>query len=174
MIAAFQVLARVQDRVTLAGAWLGAAALGLIVSAYVLEVASRYFFSAPTDWATEAVNYLLCAMIFLLLPELTRRKAHIAITFLLEKLPAGVETVVEKCLAAIAMATCATAAVISLDANIVQYVEEIVTQAARPIPKWIVSAFITYGFAGAALYYMRELLRPAGTDAAGTPGVLEN
>ena len=43
-----------------------------IAVCYCYEVVARYFFNAPTEWATPFVTYGLCAMIFLALPQLTR------------------------------------------------------------------------------------------------------
>ena len=152
----FTRLAAWHDAVTRAGAVIGAGALGLMVAAYVFEVVARYFLSAPTSWATESVNYLLCAMIFLLAPELTRQRKHIAITFILERMPIRTRTASDRTFAVIGCATCVAATLVSLDSNIQQYLENVVTQAAQPIPKWTVSAFITYGFANAALHFLRQ------------------
>ena len=50
-------------------------------------------------------------------------------------------------------AMCLFAAWMSLEQNIDQIVMEIVTEQNRPIPKWWMSVFITYGFVGAAFYF---------------------
>ena len=57
----------------------------LIAGAYAFEVVARYFFNSPTEWANAIVSYLLCAVIFLALPEQTRRRAHITITILMDR-----------------------------------------------------------------------------------------
>ena len=57
--------------------------LALIAISFSYEVAARYFFGAPTSWANAFVAYLLCAAIFLAVPEFTRRRAHVAVNLLL-------------------------------------------------------------------------------------------
>ena len=57
-------------------------ALAVIVVSFCYEVVSRYFFNAPTIWASPFASYGLCAAIFLAMPELTRTSSHIALNFL--------------------------------------------------------------------------------------------
>ena len=73
------------DAITRCGYQLAALIVILIAGSYCYEVAARYFFNSPTDWANALVAYLLCAVIFLAMPEQTRRRAHIAITILVDR-----------------------------------------------------------------------------------------
>jgi TRAP-type mannitol/chloroaromatic compound transport system permease small subunit len=79
-------LAGLHDAITSASFAVAAAVLGTIAFSFCYEVAARYFFAAPTSWANAFVSYLLCAAIFLAIPELTRRRAHVAINLLLIRL----------------------------------------------------------------------------------------
>ena len=72
-------LASVQDKLSRAGFILAACILAFISIAYCYEVVSRYFFNAPTIWASPLVSYALCLTIFLALPDLARRGLQISI-----------------------------------------------------------------------------------------------
>src|SRR4249920_906302 len=68
---------RLHDAITRGGYQLAALIVILIAGSYCYEVAARYFFNSPTDWANALVAYLLCAVIFLAMPEQTRRRGHL-------------------------------------------------------------------------------------------------
>ena len=72
-------LAAFQDALSRAGFILAACILAFISAAYCYEVVSRYFFNAPTIWASPLVSYALCLTIFLALPDLARRGLQISI-----------------------------------------------------------------------------------------------
>ena len=57
-------------------------ALAVIAISFCYEVVARYFFNAPTIWASPFASYGLCAAIFLAMPELTRTSSHISLNFL--------------------------------------------------------------------------------------------
>ena len=46
----------------------------------------RYFLNAPLNWSGDISGYLLCACAFLALPKVTKDGAHVAITFVLERM----------------------------------------------------------------------------------------
>src|SRR5262245_21445792 len=79
-------LADLHDALTAASFAASAAVLAAIAFSFCYEVVARYFFGAPTSWANAFVSYFLCAAIFLAVPELTRRRAHVAINLLLDRL----------------------------------------------------------------------------------------
>jgi len=81
------ILCRVQDASTKVAARLAAIGLGTIVTAYVYEVVTRYFFNSPTDWVSDYVSYALVASIFLALPKVTKDKKHVAVTILVDIMP---------------------------------------------------------------------------------------
>jgi TRAP-type C4-dicarboxylate transport system permease small subunit len=51
-----------------------------------------------------------------------------------------------------------TAAWITGTETVKQFIGNIFTMAHNPIPKWIISVAIPYGFCSAALYFLRHLL----------------
>jgi len=145
------------DWVTRIGYWGAVGALGAIVASYTLEVCMRYMLNSPTSWANDLVNYLLCASVFLALPEVTRTRAHIAVTVLSDFAPTRVATYLSYLINTLGFTSCLLVAWVSGDENIRQYLRGITTLANTPIPQWWVSVFITYGLFGAALYFLRAL-----------------
>src|SRR3972149_6070505 len=79
-----QRLCRLHDNLTAAGFAGAAFCVAVITGSFWYEVAARYFFSAPTSWAYDVASYVLCPMIFLTVPEMTRRGAQISVSFLVD------------------------------------------------------------------------------------------
>src|SRR5262249_12988277 len=135
-----------------------AAVLGAIAVSFCYEVAARYIFSAPTSWANAFVSYLLCAAIFLAVPELTRRRAHVAINLLLDRLAPPQALVLNRLIRLAGAGACLLATWISANATIEQFGLGIETISAYPVPKWCVSIFIPYGMLSSGIYFVRDLL----------------
>lgn len=152
------ILYAIHDRLTAAGFMLASAALGVMAVAYCYEVAARYFFEAPTVWASPLVSYVLCAMIFLALPELTRRSLHIVINLLDTHLSESVSRNLDRIVKVLAIVACLAVAWIGLVAAMKEYNTGIYTNAYVAIPKWWLTALVPYGMAGSAFYYLRQLL----------------
>ena len=151
-------LLRLHDAVTRGGFLAGAASLIAIFALYNFEVAVRYLFDSPTKWSGDVVTYLLCVMIGLLLPELTRTKSHIAITFVGERLGPLGRRWLESVLSLVSGVVCLVAAWIVGDETVRLYVGEIETIASFIVPKWWLGAFLTYGLASSGLYFLRLFL----------------
>jgi TRAP-type C4-dicarboxylate transport system permease small subunit len=151
------------DAITRGGYQLAALIVILIAGSFCYEVAARYFFNAPTSWANAVVSYLLCAVIFLAMPEQTRRRAHIAITILADRANAAWRRIWRMLIAATAAATCLAVFWISASETWTQFRDGVLTVATYEIPKWWISIFIAYGLLSSALYFLRELFEP--TDA---------
>lgn len=151
-------LAVAHDRVTRSGFYLAAACLVVIVCSYSYEVICRYFFSAPTTWASSMVSYMLCAMVFLVMPDLARQKVHIFISVLPDKLPTRQATTLQRLTGAVSAITCLFAAWFSLDATLTQFVNSITTVNEWRIPKWLLSMLIPYGMISTAIYFVRHAL----------------
>jgi TRAP-type C4-dicarboxylate transport system permease small subunit len=166
----WQKLAAAHDAVTAASFFCAAAVLAAIALSFCYEVAARYFFAAPTSWANALVSYLLCAAIFLAVPELTRRRAHIAINLLIDQVPRNVAGLLHTLIRAAGATACFLATWISGNETLSQINQGITTISAYPIPKWWVSVFIPYGMASAGLYFLRDLMgREIGVAERVTP-----
>lgn len=150
-------LCRFQDAITQIGYIGGVLALGLIVFSYLYEVTARYFFSSPTTWATDLVSYLLCIAVFLTLPQITKDRAHVAVTILIDSAPPRIADLLHTLVYGTAFSACLFTTWISGMENYRQYSRGITTLAIHPIPEWWVSIFITYGIAGAAFYFLRYI-----------------
>ena len=155
------------DRLTIAGNYFAVALLFVISIVFCYEVAARYLFNAPTTWAGAVVAYALCAAIFLAAPDLTRRNEHVTITLLLEAMRAGVRARFSFVLRLAAGSMCVFAAWFCSVETFAQYSNQIDTILEWPIPKWIVSVFIPYGFLSAALYFFRHLVEPPAAHGQG-------
>lgn len=145
--------------------------LAVIILAFCFEVVSRYAFNAPTSWALAVTSYLLCLMIFAALPEMTRTSSHVAITMVLERLPRAAVVHARRLINALGIIACGLATWITADEAFVHYVRDIWTIQSWPIPKWLISGFIPYGFASAGLYFLRLLLGDRSLPPAQEVGV---
>jgi TRAP-type C4-dicarboxylate transport system permease small subunit len=164
----FRKLGDLHDALTSASFAAAACVLGGIAFSFCYEVAARYFFAAPTSWANAFVSYLLCAAIFLAVPELTRRRAHVAISLLLDRLRPDRTIVLNRIIRVAGAAACLLAAWFTGNATLDQFRQGIDTISAYPVPKWCVSIFIPYGMLSSGLYFLRDLV---GEDApAATTG----
>jgi TRAP-type C4-dicarboxylate transport system permease small subunit len=162
-------LCELHDRVTVAGFAVAAALVGVIAAAFCWEVVARYFFSAPTAWTYDVGCYLLAAVIFLAMPEMTRRGAHIHVGLIFDHLSAAGARVLRLVIGALAVAACLSAAWFTGTETWRQFDQGVWTLSALPIPKWWVSILIPYGMLSSALHFLRRLGRASphvgGADA---------
>jgi len=164
-------LAAIHDAITAAGFGLGAVCLAVIVCSFCFEVVARYFLSAPTEWASPVVSYALIAMIFLAVPELTRRAAHISINILLDGLSPEAGAQFTRAIRLVAGIACAFAAWFTADTTLGQFEQGIWTSPPFALPKWVVSIFVPYGLLSSAIYFLRQVLgeTPAGQIEGAQP-----
>lgn len=155
-----RALFRAHDAVTIAGNYLAIALLVLICACFSFEVTARYVFNAPTTWANSMVSYFLCATIFLSVPNLTRLNEHVTINILMDALPERLRAGFDISLRAVAAFMCFFAAWFCASESFNQYLGEIETILEWPVPKWMVSGFIPYGFLSSGLYFLRQMWNP--------------
>jgi TRAP-type C4-dicarboxylate transport system permease small subunit len=155
-------LCQLHDRVTMAGFVLAAALVGVIAAIFCWEVVVRYFLGAPTAWTYDVGCYLLAAVIFLSIPQMTRRGAHIHVNLFGERMGPGALRLVRLLIGVLAVTACLAATWITGSETWRQIEQDVWTLSALPIPKWWVSMLMPYGFASSALYFLRQLGRPAG------------
>lgn len=137
---------------------LAGAALLLAVALYAFEVVARYLFDAPTTWSGEAVQYALAVLIFCALPDVTRRSAHVAIDIVPEALPKNARDVLARINGLVAALATGLAAWIVAGESLRQFEKGLLTNAANPIPRWWITAFIALGLASAALHFLRHII----------------
>lgn len=147
---------RLHDGLTDAGYIVGVIGVTAMVLIYCAEVVTRYFLNTALDWANDAFSNILCVTLFSMVPHVTRQARHIAINLLPEMLP-RTKPALHYFAGVAGFVVCLFAAWMSLEANWRQILLEIVTEQNHPVPKIWISAFITYGFIGAAFYFLRGL-----------------
>ncbi|MCG8694773.1 MAG: TRAP transporter small permease [Minwuiales bacterium] len=155
-----RLVPRLLDGLSRGCALTGAAALGVIVFAYAYEVAARYLFNAPTEWAHDLVGYLLSAVVFLVAPDVARSRGHVAIAFLVERMSGGAQQIAVRALAGVAALTTATAGTIVAGEALRQFERGIVTIAVHPIPKWWITGLIAAGLVLTAAQFLRLAVAP--------------
>ena len=154
-------LGAIHDRITAAGFAGGALSVALITAAFWYEVVARYFFNAPTSWAYDVASFLLCPTIFLSIPEMTRRNAHVVISYLLDNASPQFRLPLFKVLMLVGGVVCLICTWITGAETWRQYVRGVETITVNPIPKWIISIFIPYGLLNSGLYFLRQMVGPA-------------
>jgi C4-dicarboxylate transporter, DctQ subunit len=149
-------LAVFQDRLSRAGFILAGCILGFISIAYCYEVVSRYFFNAPTIWASPLVSYALCLTIFLALPDLVRRGLQVSIDLHESWLSPVQLALLLRLTRIVAGIACLTAAWITAAQSWSEFNLGVLTNTYLPIPKWWLFVFIPYGFLSGGVYFLRQ------------------
>jgi C4-dicarboxylate transporter DctQ subunit len=152
-----RTLAKAHDALTHWSFVAASVLLGIIFITYCLEVVLRYLFNSPTSWSGELISYAQCASVFLVMPILTKLGGHVAITIIIDKLPARVAGTVSWFLYLISAVICLMVVWFGFDENLRQYTNDVQLMRVHPIPQWWVSIFITYGFLMSAIHYLRHL-----------------
>src|SRR5688572_29627981 len=111
--AAVPLSLRIIDGITRTGHGAALLILAFIAVAFCYEVGARYFFNAPTRWISDYSAYGLCMTVFLTVPEITRKHAHVAITFLVDGMSPARARTMRRLIALAAAAACLFAAWIS-------------------------------------------------------------
>ena len=153
----WRILFRIHDVLTRGSFVLGTLCLVVIVLTYSYETVARYFFTSPTSWSNEVVGYALCIGLFLVLPELTRVRGHIAITFVIEVLPPVAARYLVSILNFLSGLICIMVAWFSIEENLRQICNEVMLVTTTPIHKIYISVWISYGFLSAGLYFLRAI-----------------
>ena len=149
-------LATFQDVLSRAGFILAACVLAFISAAYCYEVVSRYFFNAPTIWASPLVSYALCLTIFLALPDLARRGLQVSIDLHEGWASSATLEILLRLTRLVAGIACLAAAWITGEQAWSEYSFGVRTNTFVPIPKWWLFVFIPYGLLSAGIYFLRQ------------------
>lgn len=162
--------ARIHDAISTAGFSAAVILLAVIACSFTYEVTARYFFNAPTEWASPLVSYSLVAAIFLAMPELTRQGAHMSLNLLADALSYSKGVAMGRISRVLAAAACLLAAWFCADETLNQLKLNIWTSPPFSIPKWIISVWLPYGFLSSGLHFLRSLrdTRPV-SQARGLP-----
>jgi C4-dicarboxylate transporter, DctQ subunit len=163
-------LAAVHDGLSHAGFILAACILAFIAAAYCYEVVSRYFFNAPTIWASPMVSYGLCLTIFLALPDLARRGLQISIDLHEAWASPKVIQALLRFTNLLAAVFCIAAGWITGKQAWSEFSLGVMTNTYLPIPKWWLFVFIPYGLLSGGIYFLRQACGEAPQSAAQPSG----
>lgn len=133
---------------------LSALILAGMVSLFVMEIFMRYAMDAPTKWSNDVISFIMPAMIFLALPEVTRRNQHIAITFLVEALDDDAAAKWGRVLAFVSAIVSALAAWIVASSALKQFSTGILTNTVIQVPKWALLSPIAFSCGIVALIFL--------------------
>lgn len=151
-------LKRIEKGVAGGMAFLSAILLAGIVTLFVMEIFMRYAMNAPTKWSNDVISFIMPAMIFLALPEVTRRNQHIAITFLVEAMGDDVAAKWGRVLALVSAVVAALAAWIVASSALKQFSTGILTNTVIQVPKWALLSPISFSFGVVALIFLTTAL----------------
>ena len=116
----------------------------VLVGITCFEVVARAI-GQPTAWVNDFTAYGLLASIFLSLPEITRRRGHVAISFLSDNLPGRLHF--DAVMQVIAALTLFVTVTLAVDIGIEQWRQGIETISATPIPKVWLTGLMCLGLA---------------------------
>ena len=133
-------------------------ALVVLLCSFLYEVASRYFFGAPTLWSSDVVQYSMCVGAALALPAVTREGGHVAITSFLEKLSPSRHALASRAIVWLGAITLLGTTGIFLKVALDQARQGIETVAAFAIPKWWLTGIVGLGLLDAGLHLLRQAI----------------
>lgn len=133
---------------------LAAVAVGIAAVVYVAEVVARYGLNNPLNWSSDMGSYMLCIMVFLALPLITRQRKHIAVTVVLETLPPALFGKVKRVLELVSAVVLLIVAYFVLELCIRQYHQGVLTTMANQIPRWWLTAMMAFGIVLSAFNFI--------------------
>lgn len=148
-------LGKTHDTLTDIGYWIGVLALFAILIMFCYEITARYFFRSPTQWINDFTGYFLLFSTFLLAPRLTRERAHIEISFVKDALPETPRGYFSFMLFLLAAVACVWAGWYAFEEAMRQYSRGVSTMAVVSVPRWWMSAVISYGLINSGIYFLR-------------------
>ena len=149
-------LCRLHDGIADVGYIVGSLGLASMAVMYCYEVLTRYFLGTATDWANDMFANVLLVTIFSMIPHASRMGQHISISLLVEIMPSA-RTTLKIFTGVFGFGVCLLAAWMSLEQNLHQIEIQQVTEQNRPIPKILMSAWLTFGFFFSAFYFLRAM-----------------
>lgn len=133
---------------------LAATAVGIAAIVYVAEVVARYGLHRPLNWSSDMGSYMLCVMVFLALPLITRQRGHIAVTVVVEALPPAQFAKVKRVLEMVSSIVLFVVAYFVLELCIRQYHQGVLTTMANQIPRWWLTAIMAFGIVLSACNFL--------------------
>src|SRR5262245_31035485 len=151
-------LARLHDRVTIAGAGIAALFIGAITLLYCGEVVARYFLRAPSSWTAAVAIYLMLGTVLLIMPYLVMQEDHVSIT-IADYLPPRAAYLLALSMLGASVVVCAISTFISVEETVRAFTRGVRTTDTLFIPKWWLLAPVVYGLGSSTIYFARQFAR---------------
>jgi len=164
-------LLRLVDLLTTLGAGAATVCVGAVAFSYCFEVVSRYFFDAPTTWVSAVTTYLLLAAVMLMFPYVTRERGHIAITFLIERLGPRYGRWLSIACILVSAVVCILSIWFTGEEVHRQFVRDVRMLDTMLVPKWWLSVWFIFGFAGASIHFLQHAVGPDAGATGPTPAL---
>lgn len=128
------------------------------------EVSARYLFNAPTIWAAELSQLAMAAAVFLALADLLRRRRHITVELLRERLSPRARKAAD--IAALVFVAGFSAVIVGYGAQIAwrSFAAQSSSGTMLDLPKWWSEAALPAGFLLLLVQSLAELARLARGD----------
>ena len=149
-------LCRIHDGIADVGYIVGTLGLASMATMYCYEVLTRYFLGTATDWANDMFANVLLVTIFSMIPHASRMGQHISISLLVEIMPSS-RMPLRIFTGIFGVGVCLLASWMSLEQNLHQIDIQQVTEQNRPIPKILMSSWLTFGFFFSSFYFLRAM-----------------
>ena len=123
------------------------------------EIVSRYFFNRPTVWSVEFCEYMLFLLAFLGTTWVLKKKAHINVTILVERLRPRNQTYCNLFASFMGIMISLIILWFSLKTSIENYVVGVKVVKTYALPKWIFLSFISLGYLLLLIEFIRQFSR---------------
>lgn len=120
------------------------------------EVVSRYFFHRPTIWSVEICEYMLFILAFLGATWVLRKRAHISVTILLERLRPKTKIYCNLFSSFMGIIISLIIFWFSLKTSFENYVTGVNVVKTYAFPKWIFLSFICFGYLLLLVEFIRQ------------------
>jgi len=122
------------------------------------EIVARYFFKRPTVWSVEFCEYMLFLLAFLGTTWVLKKKAHINVTILVERLKPRAKTCCHLFASFMGILISLIIFWFSLKTSFENYVVGVKIVKTYALPKWIFLSFISLGYLLLFIEFVRQFL----------------
>ena len=151
-------IARAYDKLILGLAVLAGLLLAAIVLVVATDVVLRTLGFQPPAMTTAFGEYSLLFATMLASPWLVRERGHIVIESLVLIIPGGARRWIERLVFVLCIALCVTLAWVAFDMGLESFRRGDIDIRAIDMPKWILLASMSIGFAVMAIEFLRLLV----------------
>ena len=120
------------------------------------EIVARYFFQRPTVWSVEFCEYMLFLLAFLGTTWVLKKKAHINVTILVERLKPRPKTYCQLFSSFMGILVSLIILWFSLETSFENYVVGVKIVKTYALPKWIFLSFISFGYLLLFIEFIRQ------------------